>query len=211
MSLLSDSRSHPFLSSSFLLPQTLWLALFFLSSCSIRLQWVRGHSFLRGTTGLISWPDGEHYSRPQPSRVVPVLLSLVSTLVFSRTGSVLSHLNSSSQIPSFSTEELVLPRHGRCDLSRDRCNGHSLLLSSYLFRIGRIENPSCSACGHSSQDTSHLILHCPATGSLCRLLLVTLCLCTTSGPSPEEFPGFLGFIVFRHAPSLGRGRVTATR
>ena len=74
------------------------------------------------------------------------------------------------QVPSISTEELVLPRHARCVLSRLRCNGHSLLLSSYLSRIGRIENPSCSACGHSSQDTFHLILHCPATDSLRRSL-----------------------------------------
>ena len=43
----------------------------------------------------------------------------------------------------------MLPRHARCVLSRLRCNGHSLLLSSYLSRIGRIENPCCSACGHS--------------------------------------------------------------
>ena len=64
----------------------------------------------------------------------------------------------------------MLPRHARCVLSRLRCNGHSLLLGSYLSRIGRIENSSCSACGHSSQDTSHLILHCPATDSLRRSL-----------------------------------------
>ena len=62
------------------------------------------------------------------------------------------------------------PRHARCVLPRVRCNGHSLLLGSYLSRIGRTENPSCSACGHSSQDTSHLILHCPATDSLRRSL-----------------------------------------
>ena len=75
-----------------------------------------------------------------------------------------------TQVPSISTEELVLPRHARCVLSRLRCNGHSLLLGSYLSRIGRIENPSCSACGHPSQDISHLILHCPATDCLRRCL-----------------------------------------
>ena len=64
----------------------------------------------------------------------------------------------------------MLPRHARCVLSRLRCNGHSLLLGSYLSRIGRIENSSCSACGHSSPDVSHLILHCPATDSLRRSL-----------------------------------------
>ena len=75
-----------------------------------------------------------------------------------------------TQVPSISTKELVLPRHARCVLSRLRCNERSLLLDSYHSRIGRIENPSCSACGHSSQDTSHLILHCPATDYLRRSL-----------------------------------------
>ena len=75
-----------------------------------------------------------------------------------------------TQVPSISTEELVLPCHSRCVLSRLRCTGHSLLLGSFLFRIGRIENSSCSACGHSSQGTSHLILRCRATHSLRRSL-----------------------------------------
>ena len=75
-----------------------------------------------------------------------------------------------TQVSSISTEDLVLPRHARCVLFRLRCNEHNLLLSFYLSRIGRIENPSCSACEHSSQDTSHLILHCPAKDSLRRSL-----------------------------------------
>ena len=127
--------------------------------------------FSRETTRPISWLDGVRYLRPPQSLVVSFLLSLVSTLVLSRTGGVLSHQSSfDTQVPSISTEELVLPRHVRCVLSCLRCNGHSLLLGSYLSRIGRIENPSYSACGHSSQDTSHLILHCPATDSLRRSL-----------------------------------------
>ena len=64
----------------------------------------------------------------------------------------------------------MLPRHARCVLSRFRCNGHSLLLGCYLSRMGIIENPSCSACRHSSQDVCHLIMHCPATDSLRRSL-----------------------------------------
>ena len=71
------------------------------------------------------------------------------------------------QALSISTEDLVL---ARCVLSRIRCNGHSLLLSSYLSKIGKIEKLLCSACGHSSRDTSHLILHYPATDSWCRSL-----------------------------------------
>ena len=95
----------------------------------------------------------------------------------------------------------MLPRHARCVLSRLRCNGHSLLLSSYLSRIGKIENPSCSACGHSFQDISHLIPHCPTTDTFFAApSLATLCFSTTSGPNPWELPGFLGSMVFRHAP-----------
>ena len=71
-----------------------------------------------------------------------------------------------TQVPSISTEELVLPCHAHRVLSHLRCNRHSFLLGSSLSRIGRIEDPSCSACEHSPQNTSHLILHCPATDSL---------------------------------------------
>ena len=122
-------------------------------------------------TQLIRWPHGKRYSCPLQSLVVSLLLSLESTLVFSRTGGVLSYLNSTThKFPQFSSRNLCLLRHASCVLSRLCCNGHSLHLSSYLSRIGRIENPSCSACKHPSQDTSHLILHCPATNSLRRSL-----------------------------------------
>ena len=55
--------------------------------------------FSRGTTGVMSWLDGERYSCPLQSFVIFLLLSLVSTLLFSRTGCVLSHLNSSNRRP----------------------------------------------------------------------------------------------------------------
>ena len=106
--------------------------------------------------------------------VISIVLSLASTLLFSRTGGVLSSKFFDTQVPSISTEELVLPCHARCVISCLRCNKPSLLLSSYLSRIGKIESSSCSASGHLSQDTSHLILHCPVTDSLRRSLLATL-------------------------------------
>ena len=100
---------------------------------------------------------------------IPGSLSLISR-IHSRPISDWRHTVSSkffdTQVPSISTEEPVLPRHARCVLSRLCCNEHSLLLGSYLSRIRRIENASCSACGHLSQDISYLILHCPATDSL---------------------------------------------
>ena len=70
------------------LPQS-WQELSTLS-CSIRLQWVPGHSFLRETTQLMSLPDGERCLHLPQSLVVSLPLPLVSTLVFSGTGGVLS-------------------------------------------------------------------------------------------------------------------------
>ena len=97
----------------------------------------------------------------------------------------------------------MLPRHARCVLSRFRCNGHSLLLGSYLSRIGRIENPSCSACEHPSQDISFCTVQ---LRTLCAAhSLATLCLFTTSCPGPGELPGFWGSMVSRHAPIPRKG------
>ena len=105
----------------------------------------------------------------------------------------------------------MLLRHARYALSCLRCNEHSLLLSSYLSRIVGIENPSCSACGHSSLGTSHLFLHCPATGSLRRVALWQFSV------SLQSLVQALGSCLASGAtwssaiiPFLGRGRVTTT-
>ena len=126
--------------------------------------------FYRGTTRLMSWPDQESYMRPPQSLVVSLLISRIHSCLFSDWRRTVSSKFFDTQVSSISPEELVLPRHARCVLSRLRCNGHSLLLGSYLSRIGRIDNPSCSTCRHWSWDTSHLIPHCPATNSLRRSL-----------------------------------------
>ena len=128
------------------------------------------------------------------------LISGIHSFLFSGWRRTVSSKIFDTQVSSISTKELVLPRHVGCVYSCLRCNGQSLLLCSYLSMIGRIENPSCSPCAHLSQDTSDLILHCSATDSL-----PTLCLSTTSGPGPVEFPGFWGSMVFRHAPILRKG------
>ena len=96
----------------------------------------------RTTTRLMSWPDGEHYLFPQQSLVVTLLISGIHSFLFSDCRRTVLSKFFDTQAPSISTEQLVLPGHACCDLSRLRCNGHSLLLSSYLSRIGRIENSS---------------------------------------------------------------------
>ena len=78
----------------------------------------------------------------------------------------ISHCYLNCQVPKVSSEELLLSRPIRCELSRLRCHGHSLLLSSYLHRISRKENSACSACGHPLQDLNHLLLDCPASEPL---------------------------------------------
>ena len=92
--LLSDSRSvlaTLFSPLSILLPQSLS------ETVSSLLQFNQATMGPRTTTRLMSWPDGERYLRPQQCLVVTFLLSLVSTLLFSRTGGILSHLNSSTR------------------------------------------------------------------------------------------------------------------
>ena len=93
---LSDSRSvlssiFPF-SSIFLADLTgtvLSLLLFYQATMDPRTLVSPGV-----TTRLTSWPDGEHYLLSLQSLVVSLLLSLVSILIFSRTGGILSHRNS---------------------------------------------------------------------------------------------------------------------
>ena len=171
--LLSDSRSVlPALSSppSFLLSQTLWQIwqeLSSLSSCSIRIQWVPGHSFLPGNDAADELARRGALLAPSAT---PCSLFPLTSRYFLDWRRTVSSKFFDPQVSSISTEELVLHRHARCVLSRLRCNRHSLLLGSYLSMIGRVENPFCSACGHPSQNISHLILHCPATDFLRRSL-----------------------------------------
>ena len=133
------------------------------------------------------------------------LISCIHSSLFSDWRHTVSSKSFDTLVPSISIDELVLLHHACCVLSHLRCNRHSLLLSFYLSRISRIKNPSYSACGHPSQDISHLILHCPQRTLCVACSLAIFCLSTTSGPGPGKSPGLWGSMVFSHQPIPGKG------
>ena len=164
--------------------------------------------FYRGTTRLTSLPDGERYLRPPLSLVVSFLLSLVSTLVLSQTGGVLS-------LPNILTH-----RFPRFPL-RNLCSLVMLAVFSFVFAavdtafclvlisLGLAELRILPAVPVDTRPMTPLISFCTVQlRTLCAAhSLATLYLFTTSGPDPGELLGFWGSMVFRHAPSLGWGRV----
>ena len=80
------------------------------------------------TKRMMNWQDG-NATRALCNPLWSLYSYLSSTLVFSDWRRTVSSKFFDTQV---STEELVLPRHARCVLSRFCCNGHSFLLSSSL-------------------------------------------------------------------------------
>ena len=92
---------------------------------------------------------------------------------------------------------------------RLRCNGRNLLVN--LPRFDKIVNTSCGGCAYFTHETSHLILHRPATHSLRPSLFGINFLFATSGPTSGDLvsrPASGAPWSFAMARSLGRGWAT---
>ena len=122
----------------------------------------------------------------------------------------ISHSYLNHQVPKVSSEKLLLSRPIRCELSRLRCHGHSLLLSSYLHRISRKENSACSARGHPLQNLNHL-LDCLASEPLRKSIFGSSLSIFDLWSRPWGVARLLGLRSSSAPPSLGRGRVVPPR
>ena len=171
---LPDSQSAlSILSSapSYLLPEFLWnvwsLASSLSNNTTLSFQWVRGHA---GPTGNEKADLLAKAGASLPTEAIPCPLPPVVAKVrysqYHNWRRHISHSHLNFQVLEVSLEELLLSCPIRCELSRLRCHGHSLLLSLCLHRISRKEKSACSACGHPLQDVNHLLLDCPASESL---------------------------------------------
>ena len=160
---------------------------------------------------MISWSDGEHYSCPMQSIVVSLFLSLVSTLLFSGTGSALSHRSFLAQ------RFLRFP-------PRNLCSCVMLAIFPLVFAatdtaycyalmsVGLAESKILPAPPANTRPGTPLISFCTVQlRTFCTARSLTIfCLYTTSGPGPGELPSFWGPWSSAMPPSLGRGRVTKT-
>ena len=146
----------------------------------------------------MSWPNEERYLHPLQFLVVSPLISRIH---FSRTGGVLSHLNSlTRRFPRFPPKNLcslvVLAVSSLVYAATDTA------FFEVLISLGFAELRILPAAPVDTRPRTPLISFCTVQlRTLCAAhSLATLCLSTTSGPGPGKLPGFLGSMVFRNAP-----------
>ena len=142
---------------------------------------------------LMRWPDGERYLRPPQSFVVS-LLSLVSTLLFSWTGGLLSHRNSLTQrFPQF-------PPRNLCSL---------VMLAVFSLVYAATDTVFCKVLISLGLTESRILPALLSSHSALSSygLFATLCLSTNSGPDPGSCPASGAAWSSAMPPSLGRGRV----
>ena len=162
--------------------------------------------FSRGMMPLMSWPDGECYLCPPQPFVVSLLLALVSTPLFSRTGGILSH------------QSFLIHRFPQFP-PRNLCSLVTLAVSSLIYAamntalfyvlisLASAESKILPAAPADTHPRTPLISFCTVQRrTLCAAHpLATVCLSTTSGPEPGELPDFWGSMAFCHAPIPRKG------
>ena len=145
-------------------PHSIWSAVLALdlTGIGVHFQWTPAHC---GVLGNEMADDLAKNGAALKQDGIPISYSSSLCLIKSRFFKTWwDHLPSpllACRFPKIDKSERLLPRSVRCELSRLRSNGHSLLLSSYLHRIGRSPSSSCPECGYHNQDVVHLLLHCP--------------------------------------------------
>ena len=215
---LTDSQSAlSILSSapSYLLPESLWNVWSLASSLSnkttLSFQWVPGHAGLPGNekADLLAKTGTSLPTDAIPSPLPPVIAK-VRYSQYRNWRHHISHSHLNFQVPEVFSEELLLSRSIRSELSRLRCHGHSLLLSSYLHRISWKENSDCSACGHALQDPNHLLINCPASEPLRKSIFGSFSLFSIYGPDLGVWPDCWVSAEFLRAPIPRKGLGSAT-
>ena len=150
---LTDSHSalsFPLSAPSCFLPKSLLNVWSLVSSLSnkttLSFQWVPGHAGLPGNENAdLLAKAGASLSTNAMSCPLPSVVAKVRYFQYHNWRHHISHSYMNHQIPEVSSEELLLSCPLRGELSRLRCHGNSLLLSSYIRRISRKESSACSA------------------------------------------------------------------
>ena len=178
----------------------------------LSFQWVPGHVGLPGNekADLLAKTGASLPTDAIPSPLPPV----ITKVRYFQYRNWRRHISSSHlnfQVPEVSSEELLLSRFIRSELSRLRCHGHSLLLSSYLHRISRKENSDCSVYGHPLQDLNHLLLDCSASEPLRKSIFgSSLSLFSIYGPDLGVWPDCWVSAEFLRAPIPRKGSGSTT-
>ena len=154
----------------------------------------------------MSWPDGELYFFPQQSLLASLLISLVSTLLFFRTGGVLSHGSSlTHRFPRFPPRNLCsLVTLAACSLVFAATDTVFCKASiSLKLAESRILYPARA----DTRPRTSLISFCAVNlRTICVARSLTIfCLSTTSGPGPGELPAFGDLVVLSHHPNPRKG------
>ena len=183
------------------LPPVWSLASSLSNNTTLSFQWVPGHAGLPGNekADLLAKTGASLPTDAIPSPLPPVIAK-VRYSQYRNWRRHISHSHLNFQVSEVSSEELLLSRSIRSELSRLRCHGHSLLLSSYLHRISRKENSDCSACGtlyRTSIISSSTVL---LLNPFANLFLAPLSLFSIYGPDSGVWPDCWVSAEFLRAP-----------